>query len=165
MVSKTKEEIVQENLKTIEEWALQGMSEKEIAECLGMGYSTFRAIKSTNLALLALLKHCAMVKRNIAKSQIEDVELSLFQKAKGYDIEELVPIKVKNNYYDDNGKKCSEEKVVTAKVTKHYPADVQAAKFFLTNKAKRVWRDNPHRVENDKENLKLKKEQMDKGDW
>ena len=69
-MAETAEQKIMKSLKTIEEWALQGMTESEIAELLGVGYSTFRKIKRQNVALLALLKHCAMVKRDNIKTQV-----------------------------------------------------------------------------------------------
>lgn len=31
--------------------------------------------------------------------------------------------------------------------------------------AKKVWQDNPHKVENDKENLKIRKKEMEGKEW
>ena len=159
-VADSAEERVMQNLKTIEEWALQGMSQKEMAELLGIGESTFRKIKKQNVALLAVLKQCANTRKKIMEEQVKSVEVSLFQRAKGYDRIEKVPIKVKEEYYNKDGKKCSIERVELVEKVIHIPADVQAAKFVLTNKAKKEWLDNPHKVENDKENLKLKKQEL-----
>ena len=164
-MAKSNDEIIMENLKTIEEWALQGMSQKEMAELLGMGYSTFRKIKGQNVALLALLKQCANTRKKVEEEQVKSVEYSLFERAKGYEYIENVPIKVKSEYYNEEGKKCSEEHVKIVERTVHVPADIGAAKFFLSNRSKKMWQDNPHKVENDKENLKLKKKELEKGDW
>ena len=164
-LSKSKSEIIQDNLKTIEEWALQGMSEKEISECLNMAYSTFRKLKGEISALSALLKHCAKLKRDADKGQIKDVERSLFERAKGYNVEEIVPVKVKKTYFNEAGEKYVDEEVVEVSTTRHVPADIQAAKFFLVNKAKKMWQDNPHKVETDKENLQLKKKIVEKDAW
>lgn len=155
------EQKIMENMKTIEEWALQGLTEAEIAELLGMGYSTFRKIKSQNVVLLALLKHCAKVKRDTLKTQVEQVERSLFERAKGYEYETTEYMKVKQSGYDKNGKKWEKETLEPAVKKVHVPADVQAAKFFLINAAKKKWKENPHKVENDKEVLLLKKKQME----
>lgn len=155
------EDRVMQNLKTIEEWALQGMSQKEMAECLGIGESTFRKIKNKNIALLAVLKQCATARKKVAEEQVKSVEASLFQRAKGYEYIEKVPIKVKEEFYNKEGKKCTIEKVEIVEKTVHVPADVGAAKFFLQNRAKKVWQDNPHKVENDKENLKIKKQEIE----
>ena len=47
----------------------------------------------------------------------------------------------------------------------HVPADVQAAKFFLINAAKKKWQDNPHKVENDKKAMKLKEKEAEGKMW
>lgn len=164
-MAKSKNEIIQENLENIEKWALQGISEVEIAKYLNMGYSTFRKLKKENLALLALLKRCSQIKKETEKQRIGKVEKSLFKRATGYDVTETVPIKVKKTFFDTEGRKYIDEVVEIVSIIKYIPADVQAAKFFLTNKAKKTWQDNPHKVENDKENLKLKKEQMKEDEW
>lgn len=159
------EDRVMQNLKTIEEWALQGMSQKEMAECLGIGDSTFRKIKKQNVALLAVLKQCANTRKKIQEEQVKSVEVSLFQRAKGYEYIEKVPIKVKEEYYNKDGKKCSSERVEIVEKTVHVPADIGAAKFFLQNRAKKTWQDNPHKVENDKKILALKEKEAKKDDW
>lgn len=164
-VADSAEERVMQNLKTIEEWALQGMSQKEMAELLGIGESTFRKIKKQNVALLAVLKQCANTRKKIMEEQVKSVEVSLFQRAKGYDRIEKVPIKVKEEYYNENGKKCSVERVEIVEKIIHIPADVQAAKFVLINKARKEWLDNPHKVENDREVLKLRKKEAEGKEW
>ena len=153
------EDRVMQNLKTIEEWALQGMSQKEMAECLGIGESTFRKIKRKNVALLAVLKQCANTRKKILEEQVKSVEVSLFQRAKGYEYIEKGPVKVKEEYYNKEGKKCSSERVEIVEKTVHVPADIGAAKFFLQNRAKKAWQDNPHKVENDKKLLQMKEEE------
>lgn len=158
-MQKTSEEIVLENLKTIEEWALQGMSQKDMAECLGIGESTFRKIKKENVAVLAVLKKSAKARKNIIEEQVKEVEQSLFERARGYDEKKTIFFKVKRKGIDENGNKYEHEEVVEKEIIEHVQADIQAAKFFLTNMAKKVWQDNPHKVENDRENLKLKKEE------
>ncbi len=160
-MKKTAKQIIQENIQTIEEWALQGMTKKEIAKCLGVGYSTFRDEINQIPGTLALFKKIAITKKDCNKEKVENVEESLYKKAIGYNYIEEVPVKVKNEYFDEDGNKYTKEEVEVVQVKKHSPADVQAAKFFLTNRAKRIWQDNPHKVENDKESLKLKKKEVE----
>lgn len=155
------EERVMQNLKTIEEWALEGMPQKEMAECLGIGESTFRKIKKQNVALIAVLKQCANTRKKVIEEQVKSVEVSLFERAKGYNYTKQTPIKVKEDYYNKDGKKCTKETVVMAEEIVHVPADIGAAKFFLQNRAKKAWQDNPHKVENDRETLKLRKKEAE----
>lgn len=164
-MSLSNEEKIMNNLKTIEEWAIQGMSQKEMAELLGMGYSTFRKIKQQNVALLALLKKCANDRKKIEEEQVKSVEESLFKRATGYNYKKKVPIKVKKECFNEEGKKYTEEYVVETEVEEHVPADIQAAKFFLLNKAKKEWNNDPNKLEIDKENLKLRKKEIEGRDW
>ena len=46
-------------MESLEEWAFAGLSQKEMAEMLGMAYSTFRKLKGEIPALSALLKKSA----------------------------------------------------------------------------------------------------------
>jgi hypothetical protein len=164
-MKKKADEIISENLKTIEELALSGLTEAEIASCLNIGYSTFRKVKKQNVALAAVLKKCASFKRNNLKSQINEVERSLFERAKGYDYETIQNIKVKSSGYDKNGKKWEKEEVKSVPTKVHVPADINAVKFFLVNAAKKKWQDNPNKIDIDKENLKLRKKELENKEW
>ena len=55
-VASSNEKKIYENMKSLEEWAFAGLSQKEMAEMLGMAYSTFRDLKKKIPALSALLK-------------------------------------------------------------------------------------------------------------
>lgn len=68
---------------------------KEMAECLGIGDSTFRKLKKQNVALLAVLKKSANTRKNMLEQQVKEVEHSLFERAKGYDEEKSYFFKVK----------------------------------------------------------------------
>lgn len=160
-MSKSAEEIVLENLKTIEEWLIQGMKQKEIAEFLGVGESTFRRIKQQNVAVRAVFKQTAQQKKKIEEEQVQKVEESLFKRATGYNYKEKTPVKVKREYMDEEGNKLTKEEVEVVEIEKHSPADVNAAKFFLLNKARKVWSNDPNKLEIDKENLKLKKKEIE----
>ncbi len=164
-MAETAEQKILKCLKTIEEWALQGLTEAEIAELLGVGYSTFRKVKRQNVALLALLKHCAKVKRDTIKTQVEQVEHSLFERAKGYEYETVDYIKVKQSGYDAKGKKWEKEELQEVIKKVHVPADIQAAKFFLINHAKKKWQENPHKVEMDKKTMQLKEKEIEGKLW
>ena len=93
------------------------------------------------------------------------VENALYKKATGYVVKEQVPTKVKETYYDDNGNKCIKENVVVVEAEKEVPADIQAIKFWLINKEKGKWKENPTKAEIDRAMLELRKEQAKQGDW
>jgi len=93
------------------------------------------------------------------------VENSLYKKATGYETKETVAAKVKDIYYDDKGNKCQKERLDTVEVVKEIPPDVTAIKFWLINRNKGRWKENPTKVEIDKALLELKKKEAEKGDW
>ena len=53
------------------------------------------------------------------------------------------------------------ENIVVVETEKEVPADVQAIKFWLINKEKGKWKENPSKVENDKKALKLKEKAIE----
>ncbi len=157
-MSKNKKDIILENLKSIEIWAKQGMSEKQIAMNLKISYSYFREQKKTLLALSEALCRGKIV-ADVA------VENALYNRCLGYNAIETKEVKLKDIYYDEHDNKCQKERVEVVEVQRHIPADPGAQKFWLMNRQKDSWKDNPHKVENDKELLKIKKELVQKDDW
>lgn len=79
-MAKTNEEIIYENLNSIEEWAFLGISQKEMAQMLGMGYTTFRDLKRKIPTLSELLKKSADKAAEKRKKQVEEVEKTLLQR-------------------------------------------------------------------------------------
>ena len=127
-MAKSSEQIVMDNLENIENWASIGLSQKEIAERLNIGYSTFRELKSTNLALSALFPNSARLKR-FPNEKIKKVEKALYERAIGYEYEQEEHIKVKESGYDERGKKWEKESIKTVSKKVFVPPDVAAAKF------------------------------------
>ena len=163
-MGKTAEQIVLDNIENIENWASIGVSQKEIAERLDIGYSTFRQLKQTNLALLALFPNSAKIKR-FPNEKLKKVEKALYERAIGYEYEQSEFIKVKESGYDEKGKKWEKEKIEEVKKKVFVPPDVNAAKFYLINRDRRNWKDNPHKVENDKQMLNIRKKEAEAKEW
>lgn len=159
-MAKNNEEKIYENLKTIEEWAFLGISQKDMAELLGMGYTTFRDLKKKIPALSALLKKSADEKKKQKKKQVEEVEKTLLQRCLGYNADVNKHYKLKKPLRNEDGEIVSiGGKVVTEEVleevteTQHIPADVGAIKFFLMNNAKENWKSDPDRLELEKKRV------------
>ena len=115
------DEYVKDRLSTIKAWKAKGLTDKEIAENLGVGESTFRDYKSKKPALKAALK--------TGKSDaIAQVENALHKR----DVEsEVVTIK-------------DPEKGITTRtkrIIKHVPPDVAAMIFYLKNRFSEDWQD------------------------
>ncbi|MDU2285234.1 Xaa-His dipeptidase [Clostridium paraputrificum] len=157
-MAKSKLNEVLKRLGDIETWASMGLSESQIAYNLGISRSSLENYKKQNLDILNSLK------RGKSRASFK-VENALYKKATGYVVKEQVPTKVKETYYDDNGNKCIKENVVVVEAEKEVPADIQAIKFWLINKEKGKWKENPTKAEIDRAMLELRKEQAKQGDW
>lgn len=151
-------EEVEKSLDKIEVWIIQGLSEREIANMLDVSYSTFREYKRVYSALSNILCR-AKIKRQEANSKVEQ---SLYMRATGYNYTEHKEVKCRDVYFDEDGNKCSKEHVVIVELQRHIPGDVAAQKFWLVNKKKQEWKDNPHKVENDKKLIAMKEKEIDR---
>ncbi|MDD3393506.1 MAG: hypothetical protein PHG19_02530 [Anaerotignum sp.] len=157
----TAEEIILENINAIKEWTLSGMAEKEMAEMLGIAYSTFRKIKNKNMVLSAVLAEAKKHRSDILKDQVKNVEESLYKRCLGYNAKVLKNYRVKKVVFDEGGqvvfdkggKAVMEEALEERTEETHVPADITAVKFFLLNKARKEWRSDPERIDIDKKRL------------
>lgn len=144
-----------DGLEQIEKWARLGLSDRQIAKNMGIGRSTFYEWKKKYKDISDTLdKGKAIVN--------EEVENALLKKALGFKYKEQQAIKVKEIYYDEKGRKCQKEDVKIVEVEKEVPADTVAIKFWLVNRERERWSDNPNKVEIDKELLELKKKEIEK---
>lgn len=151
---KSVEDTIKDNLKLIESMSENGSTDKEIAEKLDISYSTFKRYKASNKDLKDLMAQCKDKKN-------EMVEQSLFKICNGYDYEEEVPVKVKEEVMADDGQTVlTKERVVVKKVTKYKGPDLAAQKYWLNNMKKAKWAEDPNRVLNDKKLTKLKEKEV-----
>lgn len=147
-----------DGLEQIEKWAKLGLSDRQIAKNMGIGRSTFYEWKKKHKDISDTLdKGKAIVN--------EEVENALLKKALGFKYKEQQAIKVKEIYYDEKGRKCQKEDVKIVEVEKEVPADTVAIKFWLVNRERERWSDNPNKVEIDKELLELRKQQVKNEEW
>lgn len=157
-MAKSRWEEIKKKLGDVEVWASLGLSERQIAKNLGVSKSTFEKYKKEHSDFLDHLKRG----KETADAKVEN---ALYKRATGYKVTKVQAIKVKEDHYDAEGRKIQKENVVTVEIEEEIPADVSAIKFWLSNRQKGRWADNPHKVSNDKENLKLKKQQIEQGAW
>ena len=132
---------------------ISGSTDKEISEKLGVSYSTFKKYKAENKTLKDLMAECKNKKN-------EAVEKALFDNAVGYEYEEETPVKIKEEFKEDDGTILVKERVVVKKVKKFSKPDLNAQKYWLNNKKKSVWADDPNKVSNDKKLTKLKEKEV-----
>lgn len=150
---KSVETIIQENIKTIETMAEHGDTDKEISEKIGVSYATFKRYKTSYGPLKEVMATCKDKKN-------EAVEKALFNCCTGYEYEEETVVKIKKETIADNGAVLTNEIPVVKKVKKYCKPDLNAQKYWLNNKKKSVWADDPNKVANDKKLTKLKEKEV-----
>lgn len=149
------EQLIESSLDKIESWVEHGNTDKEIAEKLGIGYSTYRKYKTSNVAL----KGAIATGKDKAN---QEVEKALYKKCIGYKYTEEVATKVKEEVLAADGKTILvKEDVVIKQVKKYCGPDLNAQKFWLINRERVKWKEDPHKVANDKELLKLRKKEVE----
>ncbi len=123
--------ITEKVINKVYQYAVCGFSRKEIAESLGIAYSTFHRKIKDNYDLKFMLERGE-------KESTKLVENKLFKVAMGYSVEEEKTDVVKDKFFDKNGNKIKEQqRVVKSKVEKYIPPKVSAIKFYLQNNTKK----------------------------
>lgn len=151
---KSNEELIKDNLSLIESMVSDGLPDKEIAEKLGMSYSTFRRYKTQNSDLKAAIAQ-GKDRRN------QKVVESLYKCCTGYTYYEEVPTKIKKEVMAEDGQTVLvQEDVKLSKVKKYKGPDLAAQKYYLNNRDKTRWKDDPNKVENDKKLIKIKEKEV-----
>ncbi|NFN09415.1 MULTISPECIES: hypothetical protein [Clostridium] len=148
------EELINNSLDKIESWVEGGDTDKDIAEKLGIGYSTYRKYKSNNVALRGAIA-TGKDKAN------QEVEKSLLKICKGYKYYEEVATKVKTETRKPDGSVVVVEDVKISNVKKYKGPELNAQKFWLINRKNKAWKEDPNKVNNDSELLKLKKQEAE----
>lgn len=115
------ETVVQPNLKLVEAWCRDGLSDREISERLGIAYSTFRIYKEKYSALSASLKKT----KDIVDSEVVG---ALFKRALGYEVTEW------EETYDGQGNLIAKKKKI-----RHIPPDPTSMNFWLTHRQRMNW--------------------------
>lgn len=122
------------------------MSEEQIAETLGIGYTTFRKYKSEYPALNDSLK-------NGRKQLVFQLKSTLIERAKGFHYTEKKVIK-------EDGVVVKEEIY-----TKFALPDVAANNLLLKNYDSDNWANDPQALKLKREELELKKKQIEQNEW
>ena len=132
------DEKITANIELIKKYYRFGMTDKQVAELIGIGESTLKLYKK-NESFLAILKN---------EKQIADTEViaSLYKRATGYEYDEI---------YQEGSPdgKSSEIKIKTIKKTrKHIAPDTTAIIYWLRNRQR--WIDKlAEEFDNEKESL------------
>lgn len=127
-----------ENLIRMKGWAMDGLTDADIAHNMGIALSTLCEWKNKFPEIADSLKKSKEVADRI-------VENALFERAKGMRETVKKPIKVKEVLYGADGKRISEkEHIEYAEEDVFVPPDTTAAIFWLKNRKPEQWRDKRH---------------------
>lgn len=134
-------------LAKIEELARDGAQDGEIATYLGYSGAHFSVLKGEYPKISNALKK--------GRSPLDfNVENSLFRKCIGYKEKVQKPIKVKEKYYDDQGRLCEKERVEVVEYEETIFPEVTAQIFWLKNRKPKMWNRQP--VDEDANNPVIK---------
>jgi len=149
---KYKEWLEPDGLLRIEAWARDGLRirREQIAHNMGIRVETLRVWVSTHPTISTALKR--------GKEVIDiQVENAMCKRALGYEYEEVKTIIEQTA---DGSRKTKVEKT-----KKQVAPDVGAQIFWLKNRRRQLWMENPHKVINDNELLELKKKELESKEW
>lgn len=153
----------------IEEWLANGATERQIAEKLGIGYSTFNGYKANYVEFAELLKKG---RRNL----VSDLRGALVKKALGFNYTETKIVKEHIDISNDmknvllaNGftqEQIEQANLVKTEVTNKYATpDVAALNLALKNYDKDDWANDPQMLDLRKKELELRERQIESNEW
>ena len=147
---KYKEWLEPDGLLRIEDWARDGLTNEQVAKNMGIARSRLREWADAYSAISTALKRG----KEIADIEVEN---AMCKRALGYEYEEVKTIIEQT---DDGSRKTKVEKT-----KKQVAPDVGAQIFWLKNRRRQLWMENPHKAINDNELLELKKKELESKDW
>ncbi len=163
------ETVIKPNFSKIIKWLENGATERQVAENLGVGYSTFEKYKAENLEFQELIKNSrraviqelrgALIKRAIGfeykETKVVTEQMTIpkvLQEAlfkAGFDIEDITEIK----------------NTRTEVMTKQVLPDVAALNLALKNYDSDNWANDPQMMKIREKELKLREKQIDNNSW
>lgn len=150
---------IEPRMKDILRWLEQGATEREVANNLGVAYSTFNKYKGEKTELMELLKKGR-------EKPVEDIKAALLRRAVGFQYEEKKVVTKKIVMEGSNGASVPANVIQTEVVTKTALPDVAAGLVLLKHWDKQNgWTSDPQTLELKKKELEFKKEQAEKESW
>jgi hypothetical protein len=109
------------------------LTDECLAKFLGLPRSAIALWKETEPSFSDAIRQ--------AKARADaSVAAKLYQKARGYEVQEEKEFELKDTHYDENGKKLKEEKrTVIVTLTRRVPPDTQAAIRWLRKRQPKLW--------------------------
>ena len=161
---------VRSRFEEIREWLKIGATDKEIADNLGINKGTFCEYKKQYSELNEFIK----INR---KQPIDAIKAALYNRATGYTYSEKKTVIEYEEWSDDvknaleaagiDTSNAEKRKLIRVELyEKHQAADPASAMILLKHWAKEEgWTNDPAQLDLKKEELKLKKEHMESGEW
>ena len=126
--AKYKEWLLPENLTRLRGWAMDGLTDAQIAENIGISTVTIWDWKSKYPSFANALKKG----KDVADREVEN---ALYKSAMGYDVvEEIQELRL-------NRETNEQEMVVVRRIKKHIPPSNTAQIFWLKNRKPHEWRE------------------------
>ena len=113
-------------------WARDGLSDPQLANNMGIHVSTLYEWKNK----YAEINEALRTGKEVADRMVEN---ALFQSCFDRKITVRKAFKVKEVYYDENGKRCEKEHLETAEEDVAIPANEKAQEFWLANRRPASW--------------------------
>ena len=141
------------HMANITKWAESGATAKDIAQKLGISYSTFRKYITLGQQGNALYTALSVAFTQACAKPDSAVENALYRKTQGYNAKIIKHYKLKSVEYDaETGKRLREsETLVAAEDEVHISADTSAQMFWLTNRMSDKWAYKPNQEQQDVE--------------
>lgn len=161
------ETVIKPKFNDIKTWLENGATEQQVAINLGIAYSTFLKWKAEKIELSDICK-------NSRHGLVLKLRGALVKKAMGYKYSETkkttidikLPDEMKKCLLENGFKDIEKAKLIKTEVSeKEQTPDVAALNLALKNYDKENWANDPQLLELKKEELKIKKDQIEKGDW
>lgn len=111
---------------------INGASEKEAALSLGISLGTYKKYKR----LYPDFKEATDCDKAAADLMVQD---ALLKSAMGYTVTVKKAYKLKNSYYDENGKKVEEEHLEVVDEEQNVPPNLNAQTYWLKNRCPMLW--------------------------
>lgn len=134
------------------------MTESQIAESLGISYSTFNQYKIDYPELTETIKKG---KQNL----VSELRSSLIEKANGFSKIVKRAMKCKTVDYENGKRLREEEKVIFYDEEIYFPPDVAALNLALKNYDRENWANDPQAIEIKKKELELREKQIENNAW
>ena len=149
-MAKSKWPAVRERFAEIEIWLRDGLYEKQIIERLAVGKTSFEKYKREHPELAELLLRGR-------EAQNQEVVNSLFKNATGFYYFVTEAVKVK----DANG----DERVEVVELKKFSMPQTDAAKYWLNNRDKKNWANNPQMIDIKREEVEIRRREANFRTW